>query len=496
MPDSGLTPVVVPQVSVNEEWVGISRIAVPEGARVAAGDVLFSLSTDKADMDVEADQEGHFWPCARVGDRVKVGDPAGFLTRDARRPESLPAPSAREEKPRATRKAEALAGKLGVDLSLLDVRGIIRERDVEAYAATMQASPAVTAAAPRGPVGAGGPGGDEGRVDADFLASIQKPDSGFALLPGEEKVRLYREHGAVIGRRVTFAPGSALFAESIVVGDDCEFGANTVIRAQTLRIGTGGLFGHDNDILCRHLDFGEMLFLVNRVLIGQGGAFNEESSLTVGHTCLISSDCLINTAHRVVMGDRTCLSPRVSIYTHSHWQNVLEGYRARFAPVTLGNDVWVTGNCLVTPGTVMEDGSQALANSVVSGHVPARTIVSGVPARPISTVRGGLSHTEKDEIMRGIWKEVERAVRHAGLDPDEAIYAGDRPGDAGKLPVIAAFAPRPEGYDGTYFDLSRYEVTGPRTPLSDEVRNVLRKHGIRFEPHLWRYRGDVGRFNA
>jgi hypothetical protein len=28
------------------------------------------------------------------------------------------------------------------------------------------------------------------------------------------------------------------------------------------------------------------------------------------------------------------------------------------------------------------------------------------------------------------------------------------------------------------------------------VRNVLRKHGIRFEPHFWRYRADVGRFNA
>ena len=60
----------------------------------------------------------------------------------------------------------------------------------------------------------------------------------------------------------------------------------------------------------------------------------------------------------------------------------------------------------------------------------------------------------------------------------------------------AAFGARPEGYEGTYFDLLAYRVTGPQTPLADEVRNVLRKFGVRFEPHTWRYRADVGRFNA
>jgi acetyltransferase-like isoleucine patch superfamily enzyme len=307
---------------------------------------------------------------------------------------------------------------------------------------------------------------------------------------------LYRKHGATFGDDVVIGPGSALYAEAIHVGEGSRIGTDTTIKAQVLSIGAGALIGDHNDILCRRIRFGEMLYLVNRVLIGQGSAFHRESELRTGHSCLISSDCLINTAHRVTLGDRTCLGPRASVYTHSHWQNVLEGYKAVHAPVTLGDDVWVTGNCLVTPGTVMEDGSQALAGSTVSGHVPARTIVSGVPAVPVGTVRAPLGLAEKDRLMRELWTKVEIAAREAGLDPREAVYTGAEPRADACEQVQAAFGARPAGYEGTYFDLLAYQVTGPGGSLADEVRNVLRKHGIRFVPHRWRYRRDAGRTNA
>ena len=482
--------VIVPQVSVNEEWVGISRIAAVPGSKVAAGDVLLSLSTDKADMDVEAEREGYFWPVVSLGDRVRVGAVAGYLSRTPERPAEIPSPAAAPAAPKATRKAAALAARLGVDLAAIPHKGIVRESDVEAFAGQRVAGRAAAVARPAPPGGAG-------RLDPAWLAEIRRPESGFAALPGDAKARAYREHGAIIGDGVSFGPGAAIYADNIVVGDRCEIGAGTVIRAQTLRMGIGCLIGAGNDILCRHIVFGDMLYLVNRVVIGQGGAFNEESRLTIGHSCLVSSDCLINTAHEVTIGDRSCLSPHVSIYTHSHWQNVLEGYRATFAPVAIGNDVWVTGNCLITPGTVMEDGSQALANSVVSGRIPARTIVSGVPARPIATVRGGLTLEEKDRLMRDIWDEVVHAIRTAGLDPARAAYtATPAAAPPPTIEVQAAFAPPSGEFKGTHFDLLAYQVTGPMTPLADEVRNVLRKHGIRFEPHTWRYRADLGRFNA
>jgi acetyltransferase-like isoleucine patch superfamily enzyme len=484
-------PLVVPRLSANDDTATVSRIFMAPGTPVQAGDIVLSLTTSKVDMDVEAPSEGFFWPVIQVGDEVGVGAAAAFISASRDRPGAVERSEAGATAPRATRKAIDRAAELGVDLAALPSgQSIIRERDVEAFHArrssTTEAAPPRTSR--RTP--------PAGKLDPEFLASIRQPSSGFGQLASDLKVMLYRRHGGIIGDEVVLERGAAIFADAIEVGAGCQFGADTVIVAEELKLGIGCLFGRSNDIICRRIEIDDMLFLANRVVIGQGGAFNREAELVIGHSCLVSSDCLINTAHRVTIGDRSCLSPKVSIYTHSHWQNVLEGYQANLLPVTLGNDVWVTGGCLVAPGTVMEDGSQALANSAVSGVVPARTIVWGVPATPVGKVRGDLSMSEREAIMRRIWSKVEDALRQAGLDSTLAGYTGSTPDGALEAPVQVAFGARPASYEGTFFDLASYQVTGPETPLADEVRNVLRKHGIRFEPHLWRYRADVGRFNA
>jgi acetyltransferase-like isoleucine patch superfamily enzyme len=483
-------PVLIPRTSVNEDTARIAGFLVAEGAAVKAGDPVLTLATSKADVEVEAPADGWFWPTRAAGEEVEVGDVVGFVTVARERPAAHAKAEIRTaatgDGPRATRRAQELAAKLGVRLDDVCAPGIIRERDVEAHAASTRAPPTVT----------GGEPTRRGKLDPEFLAAIQRPGSGFAGLSSELKVSSYRKHGAQIGDGAYIGLGSVVAAEYLSIGGGCQIGRDTSIRAETLEIGDGAILGDENDILCRHIRLGAMLFLVNRVLIGQGGAFNPESELIVGHSCLISSDCLINTAHRVEMGDRSCLSPRVTVYTHSHWQNVLEGYRAVHAPVLIGSDVWITGNCLVAPGTVVEDGAQALAGSVLSGRVPARAIVSGVPAKVVGAARGDLPPAEKDRILRELWGAVTRALSLRGLPVDAAEYTGLNPKGDCRAAVQVGFGARPEGYTGTYFDLERYEATGPDTPAGDEVRNVLRKHGIRLEPHLWRYRADVGRFNA
>ena len=509
MNPTDLTPILIPQVSVNEELVTISSIFAKPGNKIRVGETVFSVSTSKAVIEVDAEAEGYFWPVVEIGEQVQVGAVAAYLSPTAERPTELAKPAQRATaSPLATQKAITLAEKLQIDLKEIVQRGIIRESDVTAFAARSTAAevPAaanVSAAASQSVVSGattsarrGSSSFATGRVDQDFVTAIRQPQSGFAQLSSELKVLLYRKHGALVGDNVSFGPGAVIYAEVIEIGNGCEFGANTVIQAETLHLGVGCLFGQNNDIMCRRVRIGDMLFLVNRVLIGQGGAFNEDARLIVGHSCLISSDCLINTAAEVTIGDRSCLSPKVSIFTHSHWQNVLEGYQATFASVAIGNDVWITGNCILTPGAIMEDGSQALANSVITGRIHARTIVSGVPAQPVSKVRGELSFNEKDRLMRNIWREIENALSHAGLDPTSAMYTADKPDASVKATVQMAFGARPPSYEGTFFDLNTYRVTGPNSPAADEVRNVLRKQGIRFEPHVWRYRADMGKFNA
>jgi acetyltransferase-like isoleucine patch superfamily enzyme len=48
--------------------------------------------------------------------------------------------------------------------------------------------------------------------------------------------------------------------------------------------------------------------------------------------------------------------------------------------IIIGNNVWIGRNCLVTPGSVIEDGVVVGANSIVKGHLEKDCIYAGTPA--------------------------------------------------------------------------------------------------------------------
>ena len=57
------------------------------------------------------------------------------------------------------------------------------------------------------------------------------------------------------------------------------------------------------------------------------------------------------------------------------------GHVAR--PIVIGNEVWIGRGVTIIAGVVIGDGSTVGANAVVTHDVPARSVVAGVPARPI-----------------------------------------------------------------------------------------------------------------
>ena len=52
-------------------------------------------------------------------------------------------------------------------------------------------------------------------------------------------------------------------------------------------------------------------------------------------------------------------------------------------PVTIGNDVWIGGNCTILPGVTIGNNVVIAAGAVVTRDVPDNTLAGGVPARPI-----------------------------------------------------------------------------------------------------------------
>ena len=99
-----------------------------------------------------------------------------------------------------------------------------------------------------------------------------------------------------------------------------------------------------------------------------------ESALTIGDYALIAHDVVITDCEGI---DRA--RPRVA---HGR----LAPCNCEPRPVRIGDDVWIATRAIVLAGVTIGDGAIVGAGAVVSQDVPARTIVSGNPARVVATI--------------------------------------------------------------------------------------------------------------
>ncbi|KAL6410677.1 maltose O-acetyltransferase [Ilyonectria robusta] len=109
------------------------------------------------------------------------------------------------------------------------------------------------------------------------------------------------------------------------------------------------------------------------IRIGEGAFINFNSTWI--DTCLIT------------IGARTLIGPNCSFYsgTHPLDPEVRNGTRGPESgkPITVGEDCWFGGNCIVLPGVTIGRGVTVGAGSVVTKDVPDRVVVAGNPARVI-----------------------------------------------------------------------------------------------------------------
>jgi acetyltransferase-like isoleucine patch superfamily enzyme len=112
--------------------------------------------------------------------------------------------------------------------------------------------------------------------------------------------------------------------------------------------------------------------------------------LSIGRECFVGDECLFDLADGVTLEDQVTLAERVVILTHT---NV--GYRdhplqrhfpALTAPVVLEQGAFVGASVTILPGLRIGREAFVAAGSVVTHDVPPRTVVAGVPARPVRTL--------------------------------------------------------------------------------------------------------------
>lgn len=109
-------------------------------------------------------------------------------------------------------------------------------------------------------------------------------------------------------------------------------------------------------------------------------------NITIGKDVFINSGCHFQDQGGIVIGDGSLIGHNVVLATINHDLDPKNNRKNHYAPITIGNHVWIGANVTVLAGVTIGDWAVVGAGAVVTRDVPPGTVVGGVPARVIKTI--------------------------------------------------------------------------------------------------------------
>lgn len=138
-----ISEIRVPRETVNDDLVTVQSWAVKHGDRVRAQDVVVHIETSKAVLDVEAESDGYVEILHAAGAEVPIGELVGRIHANALTGAGGHVPSTGGASSGGvtggaagttiSKKAQVLIDQYGIDASVFEGKGLIREREVIAY---------------------------------------------------------------------------------------------------------------------------------------------------------------------------------------------------------------------------------------------------------------------------------------------------------------------------------------------------------------------------
>ena len=96
----------------------------------------------------------------------------------------------------------------------------------------------------------------------------------------------------------------------------------------------------------------------------------------------INEGCQITCASHTTLGKGCTIGRDVVIRDYDGHTIDLPGYEIA-KPIHIGEHVWIGNRAIILKGVTIGDGAIVAAGALVTGDVPAHTIVAGIPARII-----------------------------------------------------------------------------------------------------------------
>lgn len=253
-------------------------------------------------------------------------------------------------------------------------------------------------------------------------------------------------------------------AEEIHIGEGVTFGKNIdIVAKERFSIGDYSHVGSNTHMRGRRILIQEHFYCSGGLRVGGGGAMNPTANLFIGKRCVMHNN-FINLCEGVAIGNDVGLSPEANILTHGYWQNVLEGYPAKFAPVTINDNVIVGYRSLIMPNVSIAKGSVIGAQSVVSKPISEKGIYAGSPARKVGEIKPLTEEQKKNLLIQVLDEYMPIAQYHEVRTSIRLEY-----------PWIVM--------GGLHMNAETFSYVGYENEDTDDFRDFLRKFGIRIYTH-------------
>lgn len=139
------------------------------------------------------------------------------------------------------------------------------------------------------------------------------------------------------------------------------------------------------DLILKRLDQVRMLFYF--YLFG-GIKYAKKLGVTVGSNCRIYIFRWGTEPFLITIGDNVTITYGVKILTHDGATCLIYEKESRFykyAPVVIGNNVFIGVNSIIMPGVEIGDNVIIAAGSVVTKNITENQVIGGNPAKKICT---------------------------------------------------------------------------------------------------------------
>lgn len=223
----------------------------------------------------------------------------------------------------------------------------------------------------------------------------------YGLLPSSFKVFIYKLRGYRIGQNVSIGFGSIIIGEDVKIEDNTKIGFLTIIRSKQINIGRYVNVGSFVYIDTENLEIGEDSEIREYVYVA--GLKTPESRLKLGKRCGIFQYCFINPTKPIVLGDDCGIGGLSQLFTHGSYLSKLEGYPVAFAPITIGNNVWIPWDVFILPGVTIGNNVVIGAGSIINKDIPSNCIAAGNPAK---VVKENFPATPSKEVQKSILKKI------------------------------------------------------------------------------------------